>query len=185
MGVWGGLAQNSPTGLFGHTRGRDLAVAAVRVGWTVSRSDRVAADYVVDVFPAAWLSAPRTPPPHLGGPCPSDPCNVRAAFAGQRAVRGVGAAPLGIELRLRPAGRVQPFLAASGGALWFLEPVPAAGGARFNFTADLGAGVLLAGSGPLEAMAGYKLHHLSNGGRAIVNPGVDGHMLYVGLMRRR
>jgi hypothetical protein len=106
-----------------------------------------------------------------------------APFAGQRAVYGFGAAPLGLELRLAPRRTVQPFLTASGGALWFREPVPAAEAGRFNFTAEVGAGVLVRPSRAFGVMVGYKLQHISNGGTRRSNPGIDNNMFYVGVVR--
>jgi hypothetical protein len=170
-GAWGGLAQNSPSRIFGATAGRDVAVTALRVTRSLRATERV--------------SMPRAANP--GAPfqqCP-DPqaCPLRAAFAEQDAAFGFGASPLGVELRLRPGALVQPFLAASGGMLWFDRMVPQDGASRLNFIADAGGGLLLGRPGHLGLMVGYKLLHISNGGTASLNPGLDNHMLYAGVLR--
>ena len=185
FGGWAGLAQNSRAGLLGHARGRDVAIVAVQAAWTISRSDRLAVDYVVDVMPGAWESTPRrggSPNPAPGAPCGSEVCSLRSASAGQDAVYGVGAAPLGLRIRFRPHAALQPYVAASGGALWFRHPVPTPDAARFNFIADLGGGVRYARPGRIGVMAGYRLQHISNGGTAAVNPGLDAHMFYLGIL---
>jgi hypothetical protein len=185
FGGWAGLAQNSRAGLFGHARGRDIAIVAVQAAWTISRSDRLAVDYVVDVVPGAWESVPRQAEvtvPAPGAPCSSEFCALRSAVAGREAVYGVGAAPLGLRLRFRPHAALQPYVAASGGALWFQRPVPTPDAARFNFIADAGAGIRYARPGRLGVIAGYRLQHISNGGTAAVNPGLDGHMFYLGIL---
>lgn len=185
FGGWAGLAQNSRAGLFGHARGRDVAIVAVQAAWTISRSDLLAVDYVVDVMPGAWESTPRqggSPNPAPGTPCGSDVCALRSASAGQDAVYGLGAAPLGFRIRFRPHAALQPYVAASGGALWFRHPVPTPDAARFNFIADMGGGIRYARPGRIGVMAGYRLQHISNGGTAAVNPGLDAHMFYLGML---
>jgi hypothetical protein len=185
FGGWAGLAQNSRPGPFGHTRGRNVAIVAVQTAWTIARSDRVAIDYVVDVMPGAWESAhrradPTDPAP--GVPCSSEVCALRSAFTGRDAVYGVGAAPLGLRILFRPRAALQPYVAASGGALWFRHPVPTPDAGRFNFIADAGGGIRYAHPGKIGVMAGYRLQHISNGGTAAVNPGLDAHMFYLGIV---
>jgi hypothetical protein len=114
---------------------------------------------------------------------PKQPCDYRTAFVEGRSVRGFGAAPLGIQLRLAPSARVQPFFTASGGALFFAQPVPSEYAGRFNFTAEVGAGALCHVTRTLGVIAGYKLQHISNGGTRRNNPGIDNNLFYLGLAR--
>jgi hypothetical protein len=186
FGMWGGRAHNSPTSIFGVTPGRNVALTAIRATHTLGTADWAALDYVADLVPAAWVSMREGDQPATWV-CPSQPqrqCTLRPATLGQpgAAAYGVGATPFGFQLRFAPSARVQPYLATSGGMLWFDRPVPYPRTSRFNFTADAGGGVIVRGPAHLALMLGYKLHHISNGGTARLNPGLDGHMLYAGLM---
>jgi len=69
---------------------------------------------------------------------------------------------------------------ASGGFMHFGTPLFAANGARFNFVAELGVGVRIEVPGAGRTVIGYRWHHLSNGGLAEVNPGLNSDMLTVG-----
>jgi Lipid A 3-O-deacylase (PagL) len=181
-GAWGGLAQNSRPGLFGATPGRDVAVTAFRITIPLGATDWVAWDWVGDIVPAAWVSMPSAE--FIAGPCEgSNLCGLRVAFSGQDAAYGFGAAPLGMQLRFRPGRVLQPYVAGSGGMLWFQREIPIQRAAQMNFTADAGVGLLVGKPGHLGVMAGYKLHHISNAGTARLNPGMDNYMIYAGLLR--
>jgi hypothetical protein len=185
LGAWVGLAQHSPGRLFGRSVGNDLAIAAIRWTRTLHQSASWSWDYAADLIPAVFVSTPRVTDPIVEQQC--DPitsvCLASTPFVGQRVVYGFGAAPLGLQLRVAPQRSVQPFLTASGGALWFREPVPDAEAGRFNFTAEVGAGVLFRPTRTLGVTVGYKLQHISNGGTRPFNPGIDNNMFYVGLVR--
>lgn len=178
--VWGGLAQHSPGTLWGAERGRDLAVLAVRFTRTIRHGDRLHIDYAADLVPGAWLSMPRR-----GSPCgdlpPGESCPLFRAFQHADAVHAFGAAPLGVVARWRTTSRFEPYVSTSAGLLRFRRPVPIDGGARTNFTVDAGAGLAIRVAGRWGLLAGYKFYHVSNAGRAIQNPGVDGHMLTLGV----
>jgi hypothetical protein len=185
IGVWAALAKDSPGRPFGHSVGNDLALTAIRATFTVHRAPGWALDYSADLVPAAWISMSRASDAAVDRPCQPDgsACEFRAPFAGQQVVYGIGTAPLGIVFRIRPRRHLQPFLTAAAGALWFQRPVPAMNAGRFNFTAELGGGVLYTTSHSLGVLLGYKLQHLSNGGTRPLNPGIDSNMFYVGLTR--
>ena len=56
------------------------------------------------------------------------------------------------------------------------------GATQFNFTAQLGGGVQLFTSSRRTAIdLGYKYHHISNANLGNQNPGMDSHMLFVGV----
>jgi hypothetical protein len=181
-GAWGGLAQNSRPGLFGATPGRDVAITALRMMIPLGGNSVVAWDWVGDLVPAAWVSMPS--PEFIAGPCGGHAaCSLRIGFAGQDAAYGLGVAPLGIQLRFRPGHPIQPYIGLGGGMLWFQREIPIERAAQLNFTADAGAGLMIGKPGHLGVMAGYKLHHISNGGTARSNPGMDNYMVYAGLLR--
>lgn len=183
-GMWGGLARNSPTNLWGAEGGRDIGVLAVRVARELSTSDRLAVEFVADLVPAAWVTMPRRDSVYMvrcEKPMPGELCRRYEPFTRVERARGFGAAPLGFQVRFSPSRRVQPYVALSGGMLRFGEVIPVRGGAKLNFTADAGAGLLVALPRGMGLLVGYKFYHISNGGTAYNNPGLDGHMVALGL----
>lgn len=100
--------------------------------------------------------------------------------------RGAGVLPLGWRWNLAPHGVVYPYLEVGGGALWTTEAVPT-GTTGSNFMTHAGAGVRVLAGGGHGVVVGYRLHHISNGNRVASNPGVNAHMLVVGVtaIRRR
>jgi opacity protein-like surface antigen len=61
------------------------------------------------------------------------------------------------------------------------QPIPSERGTQFNFVFDVGAGFRIVLTPNLLLSAGYRYHHLSNGFRGQVNPGVDANLLYLGV----
>jgi hypothetical protein len=192
--AWGGFARNSPDNLWGAERGRDVAVAGLRFVRHDPGAGRVAVDYILDVIPLAWMSMPRgsglpSCDDPYGGEKPPGPTTVPGPTLClvdppvKTSAVGFGASPLGAQARLRVFERVQPFAAMNAGLLWFARPVPSERAAQLNFTAEIGTGLLIGRAGRPGLMLGYKFHHISNGGTAASNPGVDGHMLYAGVLR--
>lgn len=106
---------------------------------------------------------------------------VFAAWSSGRA-RGVGLAPLQWRWNLAPRGRIYPFAEVGGGALWTTEPIPA-GTTGSNFMTHGGVGLRVLGGRGHGLVAGYRLHHISNGNRLRRNPGVNAHMVTVGYTR--
>lgn len=184
-GMWGGVARNSPGNLWGAESGRDAELVAVRVTWPLSRTPGLAVDYVLDLVPAARVSMVRDAkdPPPCGIAKPGEPCVKLPVVSDTRPVLGFGAAPLGLQVRHRLGSRVQAYADLGGGVLRFAREMPMDGAARFNFTAQLGTGLLVGRPGRVGIALGYKFYHISNAGTATYNPGLDNHMLVVGLQR--
>ena len=172
FGVWGGGSWDSPT-LIGRAEDARLGVLGLRYARVVARGDNLALKYTLDAVPYAVLSyrseAPE-PPPQAGF----------AARPARRKIAAAGLAPLGFQLNFRRRERLQPFAQASGGFLYFGEPVPLEGGAQFNFTADFGGGLQLRTGARHAWTFGYRHHHISNGYRAVANPGFDANLFYIG-----
>jgi hypothetical protein len=97
---------------------------------------------------------------------------------------GFGVTPLVVRWNLEPRGRLQVFADLAGGLLRSAEPIPEET-ARVNFTAQAGAGLRIAASARHAVLVGYRLHHLSNGGRAALNPAVNSHVIFGGLALMR
>ena len=104
-----------------------------------------------------------------------------------RTVYGAGVDGLGLTARFRGVGRWEPYLMALGGVRLFTDPVPDPRGLRFNFSADLGAGVAVRIASGRRLKVGFALHHLSNAGLGQANPSFNGFGVTVGLegIRRR
>lgn len=184
VGAWGGLANNSPTHIWGTEGGRDIAVVAVRLAWPIHASPAFTWEYVLDLVPGAWVSMPRRD--SLPGTCDKPQpggCEFTVVQTRMGRAHAIGLAPLGFQLRFGARERVQPYLAISGGMLRFREQIPVRDGAQLNFTADGGTGVFIALPRGLQLLVGYKFYHISNAWTAPQNPGLDGHMFVLGLNR--
>jgi len=94
--------------------------------------------------------------------------------------QGIGGSPIGAQVNFVHYRRVEPFLTSGGGFLYFNHRMFRE--TRFNFTAQLGGGVQLFTSSRRAALdLGYKYHHISNANLGDHNPGMDSHMLFVGI----
>ena len=164
LGLWGGgsLGGTSPAGT---NRQTWLGLVAFRYARVVSRGENLAFKYTLDV-PFAQLSCP--------------PAQGPAQLAERRTITGAGLSPVGFQVNFRRRDRVQPFVQASGGFLYFGERVPDSGGGRLNFTTDFGGGVQWKTGSRRAWTVGYRYHHVSGGWRAGVNPGFDSNLFYAG-----
>lgn len=94
---------------------------------------------------------------------------------------GIGASPIGAQVNFVHFRRVEPFLTSGGGFLYFNHRMFGTT-QQFNFTAQLGGGVQLFTSSRRTAIdLGYKYHHISNANLGNQNPGLDSHMLFIGV----
>lgn len=141
-----------------------------------SPSDKVTLTYTADFFPAAFLSIP----PHT---IPASHLAPGKEIVWQSGLRtyGLGANPLGIRINHRATDRLQPFIAGSAGFIYFFLPIPDQRGMNLNFTVDAGLGVQVVLTSTTTLTLGYRYHHLSNGFRGKINPGVDANLLYLGV----
>jgi len=96
---------------------------------------------------------------------------------------GVGFAPAVWRWNFEPRPRWSAFAELAMGGLWTSAPIPD-GTARANFTAHWGGGVRLFAAGRHALLVGYRFQHLSNGNTFRSNPGVNSHVVLVGLSRR-
>jgi hypothetical protein len=97
---------------------------------------------------------------------------------------GVGVTPLVWRWNFDPRGKLAPFAELAGGALWTRDPIPAET-TTANFTAHVAYGVRYFFR-PREALVvSYRFHHISNGNRLERNPGVNAHVIQIGLSLMR
>jgi accessory colonization factor AcfC len=90
---------------------------------------------------------------------------------GNESVRAMSASLL-IRRTFRLQSSIQPFLEMSTGPMIAEKRVPAST-SRFNFITQWGAGVVFNGQGRFPFFAGYRVMHISNGGYAPRNPGLN------------
>ena len=98
---------------------------------------------------------------------------------------GVEVLKVEIPINMKFVEGARVFGGGAVGALWFTRDTPVPDSRRFNLTFEYGGGVELPISETRTVVAGYKFHHFSNAYTAPRNPGVDGNVLYLGVMRRR
>jgi hypothetical protein len=95
-------------------------------------------------------------------------------------VYGAGANPVGLQVKLPHSRSIEPFLDSLGGFLYFTDRVLSPEASQFNFTIDLGVGLLIRMAETKGLKFGYRYHHLSNANISAHNPGVDSQIVYVG-----
>lgn len=179
IGVWGGLSTANPRVFAGITDGLDLALVAGRASWRLAAGDRYALEWMVEVYPAAWLTGRpdiRLPEPAPEGSIP--PVRELQAF-------GVGLAPLGLRGLIGISPRLRLSLETGAGMMFFTRPVPNELGRGANFTYQIGAALEHDIDQRRSLMLGYRLLHISNAGSAVWNPGIENGVLHFGLLLRR
>lgn len=180
LAVWGGYSPDSSTLVKGIGRTEDarFGIIAFRYSRRFNNSDTYNLKYTADVVPASFLNYPDSDGIPIfvspSGPIAPSPVRIRETRY------AFGAAPLGLQINFRPRKRVQPFIGASGGMLFFNKRTPNLVGTRFAFTADIGAGIEFRLKERRSVTVGYKYYHISNGDRGIENPGFDNNLFYIG-----
>jgi hypothetical protein len=179
VGLSGGSSDmGTPLGI---TPGQRLAITAFRLRRPLGSGGDIAAHYTVDLVPLAMMSRPLTFPngPHPG--CNRELCPESGPLLGDGAAYGFGIIPLGAEISFVPHRRAELTVGASAGGLLFDRKVPLTSGARFNFTASIGAAFAILSDAGRGVSIGYRLHHLSNAGMAVNNPGLASHLFFAGV----
>jgi hypothetical protein len=99
---------------------------------------------------------------------------------GRGPVAGFAGSPVGLEAQVRLRPRWRAYSAAAAGAVWFTREVPVAYSRAFNYTFEVGGGLLWQYGARDALRVGYKFHHLSNAYTAPNNPGIDGAVFLLG-----
>ena len=174
---------------------RALTAFGVRGAWSVVRRRNLALEYVADLIPVVVTTANRAYQWRLG-PCTPPDCTDSRYREGEEYVSarwrperytsvGFGVAPLGAQLRLSIAPRVNLTTAVTAGAVYFSRPVPDYEAARLNFVGEMGFGAELTLTNRRALAIGYRFQHISNAGTAPLNMGLDSHLLAIGLVFSR
>jgi len=129
--------------------------------------------YFADVMPLVILSIPSGTIPRTAGSGELVDTEGTTAY-------GIGVSPVGLRIGYQTGARIEPFISGSTGGVFFVDPLPDDRGKHFNFTVDAGAGVRLALTQTTALSVAYRYHHLSNGFRGEINPGIDSHLFQLG-----
>ena len=144
---------------FGYTTNSRMYQLEFRYGRLAYTNRLCALHYIAEVLPLTLVGQPQA--------------------KGRVYAYGGGGSPVGAQVNFLPHRRVQPFLTSGGGFLAFNQPMFHA--TKFNFTAQLGAGLQVFTSRHHSIDFGYKYHHISNANRGDTNEGMDSHVLFVGV----
>jgi hypothetical protein len=93
---------------------------------------------------------------------------------------GFGVTPLVWRWNFEPRGRLVSFVEVAGGGLWTGEDVPERT-TTSNFTAHGSYGIRYFISPSRTINVAYRFHHISNGNRFERNPGVNAHVVMLGM----
>jgi Lipid A 3-O-deacylase (PagL) len=183
LGGWIGTSV-SPSDRFGYVTDRRLFVAGVRAEFLLDTFGPFALASTVDVVPLAVLS--NTPEYRMMAFRVESGMVQRFKIeTGRSAVLGAGVIPAGLRLYTRSTQPARFFVGTSAGMLWFTRDTPIPDARRMNISVEAGGGVELQARDGRALVVGYRFQHLSNAGTARQNPGVDAHVVYLGVMRRR
>jgi lipid A 3-O-deacylase PagL len=185
LGAWVGASFSSPVGTrLGLTPDRRLFLVALRAQYLLAAAGPVALAATVDVFPLAVVT--NNPKWYLviNPHTPTGPRSDRVE-SGRSAVIGTGISPIGLQVYTASTRGIRFYLGGSGGGLWFAREVPVPDARRFNYVFEVGAGAEIPIRTRYRVVAGYKFHHLSNARTAPQNPGLDGNVVYLGVLQRQ
>jgi len=179
VGPYLGGARNSPGGdHWGATSDRDHLFLGVRGSAPLLRWKRLALAFAPEIVPVLVVTDNpkyRTITVMQGGVSRSAEIEY-----GRGPVLGAGITPLGLEALVRIQPRIQLFGAVAVGTAWFTRDVPVGNSRDFNYTNEMGGGLLWEYRARRRLRLGYKFHHLSNNWTAVANPGLDGDVFYLG-----
>lgn len=99
----------------------------------------------------------------------------------RNSLSGLGVSPLGLQLNFFSTRTFQPFINTSAGLMFMDKPFPDNRGKKLNFTFDAGSGVEIMLFPSVSLSIGVKYHHLSNGERGQINPGMDSYFYYTSI----
>ena len=168
LGFTLGFSPDSYNGIIGITTGNRYYEASLNFGYVFWQNDNYAWKYKASLIPFALVHGDE----------------ATLLQRASRAVYAGGAEPVGLQLNFRNHHKLQPFVNATGGFLYFTEQVPVADSSQYNFTFSFGGGVEIFSSRHSLSFGG-RYHHISNGGTGNHNPGIDLLMLSTGFSFKR
>jgi hypothetical protein len=179
VGPYVGVARHSLVGThLGVTPDRAHLFIGVHATASLVRTDRWTIAYAPEVVPLLRVSNNPTyrQVPTGGGPS-------FTVEEGRAPVSGFAMSPIGFEGQMRILSRWRAYTAGAAGVVWFSRAVPVASARAFNYTFEVGGGMLWRIRSRDSLRIGYKFHHLSNLYTAPENPGIDGAVFLAGFER--
>jgi len=178
LGAFVGAARRSPINRrLGITPDRDHLFVGLQAQTTVMKIGAARLSWGVQLVPVVVIKG-RSAPFGYGGPVDDE-----GLIPGPDTAHAFGFSPFAIELAVPLGSRLGTYFAGAGGLIFFNRPFPVPEAHESNFTIEYGGGVSLRVGRRTWLQAGYKYHHLSNAYREQVNPGVDGHVAYLGFWK--
>jgi hypothetical protein len=181
LGTWSfspylGGGMRSPSGYnWGTTPDRNHLMVGVHMATPVLRAGRFSLLYAPNATPFVMVSNnPRYRWVTTNG-------IARKVESSRGPVFGAGLAPFGLQAELKGTKVVDIYTMAALGGTWFSDMMPQDGAKRFNFSIEFGGGAYLFANRQRALQVGYKFLHMSNMYTARENPGLDGHVFYLGL----
>jgi hypothetical protein len=189
--VWSASAHGQPLATrLGYRYDRGLVIVGLQKRWPLTENQDRSLElaYTIDITPVVLSTEMpeyviRTVP--CGGSSPPGCRTTVSVLSGQHTAHGAGAAPVGFLGRWRVSRALGLQLRASGGVVYFSQAIPDPLGCTLNFTADAGIAADVRVANKLSLVAGWRLNHISNGGRGQVNPGMNSRMIELGLSLAR
>ena len=178
MGAFVGAARNSPINpKLGQTPNRDHLFLGLQAQTTVLKIGASRLSWGVQLVPLAVVKGRSAPRGYHG------PIDDQGLIPGDDTAYAFGFSPFALEWAVPLGSRLGAFGAAAGGLIFFNKPFPVPEAKSNNFTIEYGGGLSLRVGRRTWLQAGYKYHHLSNAYRELVNPGLDGHVGYLGFWK--
>lgn len=109
--------------------------------------------------------------------------NVNGASPWTTRAVGIGVLPLGFTALAPIVPRLRFQLRAAAGGIRLSRPVPVLEGHKFNFLAEASTSLELRVNSTISLTAGMVFNHISNGGTAAINPGMNSRMIEFGIVR--
>ena len=181
MGTWSfspfvGGGQHSPAGYnWGITPDRDHLFMGVHMATPVLKFNRFTLMYAPNWVPVVFISNNPRYETIVSAGVP------RRVETSRGPVFGTGLVPFGLQLETPLSVNTSFYSMAGLGGAWFFDIMPQDGARHFNFSIEFGGGFIHRTKSRRTYVYGYKFHHFSNMYTARENPGVDGHVFYLGM----
>lgn len=178
-----GFSWHSPRTGWGGVSHRRVYLVGLRNEWTLAAGGVAALSYVAELVPLAIVQ--RTAESGYLN------CRQRGRFGicdrdfSTGVAVGAGALPVGFKLYLDRSSRTRMHLSAAGGGLLFNNDVPVHNSRRLNMAVQGGVGFDRIRNRGRALTFGYRYFHISNAGTGNLNPGLDAHVVYLGLLDRK
>lgn len=187
LGAWIAGGEHEPLKTrFGHVHDRSMLITGIDASRTLYASSVAAIRYTPTFLPFIVGTANREYAAFAScgsvALCLVGPNGNGYLLPYKKTAYAVGVLPINFDTELAPEQRVGLQIGLGGGVSLWDRRIPDPRETRFNFLADVHVGVHVLS--PVGAVtAGLRLQHLSNANLGPVNPGMDSHLIYVGLQR--